>query len=178
MHEAAHFVAGVTLGAGHHDVFIRVPGRSPKHGIFRRGVAGSANVHGSSGEDDAIINLSAALVEIAVNGTTWQKRAASDLDSTLTWVCKREISGLAAIALCDRALHIVVNHWSAIDGAAAALLELGRQDGTVPYRRCRQVADYIRSGSWRSRNAHYSIPPGFTARLEAIRRTSPAFGAQ
>lgn len=173
LHEAAHFVAGITGGAGYHDVYVRVPGRSPKSGLFSRGAAGGANVHGVTGEQETMIDIAAVLVELAINPESWMKRAASDFERAASWMDKNS-SPQQATALFNRTLCIVADHWPAIDAAAAAFLELGHWDGVVPVHRCSQIVDYVRSNSWRDREPHYSIPIGFYVRLDAIRDTDLA----
>jgi hypothetical protein len=166
LHEAAHFVTGIHLGAGCWSAYIRVPGRSPR--MSSRGRDGWVQISGISEEDDAVVNIAAIFVEVTFNPKSWDTRAARDIYDFDRWADKRQLSREYVFNLCDRALRIVVDHWPAIDGVAAAFLEFGYRDGIVPVRNCLRIADWVRSGLWRSRWPEHPPPARFAARLAGI----------
>lgn len=167
LHEAAHLVVGIVLGADCFDAFVRVPGRTPRSALSLRGVVGRVNVDGQTTEHSAMIDLAAVLTEIALR-EDWERHAVNDLASAGERIDRLGLSEEQIIALCDRTMRTVVDYWSAIDGVAAALLELGDRGGVVRVNRIGAVVDWVQSGLWRDREPLYPVPWAFEERLRSI----------
>jgi hypothetical protein len=71
---------------------------------------------------------------------------------------KRFADGYTLDQVFDEAVEFVIEHWSAIDGAAAALLHLGRADGVVTSKKMVKIVDYIKSRSWEARPPLHQPP--------------------
>jgi hypothetical protein len=77
-----------------------------------------------------------------------------------------------AVGCLDKALSLLVGYWPAVDGAAAAFLELGTTSGEVKSSTCVRIARWVRSGAWRARRPAFDLPKGVSDRVAALREGS------
>ena len=157
LHEAGHLVAAVHVRGSILNAFIRVPGKTPAY-IGHNGSLGQIRASSSDAKKNALITACGIAVE-SLNPDPEEARRATITDAyDLLEDEKRFADGYSLDQVFNEALALVCKNWQAIDGAAAALLHLGRADGVITPRKMQQIEDYIKSRSWETRTTLFQPP--------------------
>lgn len=157
LHEAGHLVAAVHVGGWILNAFIRVPRKTPVY-IDHSGSLGKIRASSSNAQNNALITACGIVVE-SLNPDPEEARIAAIADAyDLLEDGKRFVDGYTLDQVFNEALEFARTNWQAIDGAAAALLHLGRADGVITPKKMQQIEDYIKSRSWETRNPLHQKP--------------------
>lgn len=131
VHEASHFVVACRIGLCPHDVYVRVPRKSPKAlSVFRAGGPGVCGLVSASGtliQDAAIAG--AGVVAQACLPNDHERIYADDLATVEKWFCADSIPDQTKGAFLDSVLTMVEHEWNVIDAVAACLLQCADSTG-------------------------------------------------
>jgi hypothetical protein len=157
LHEAGHLVAAVHVGGWILNAFVRVPRKTPAY-IDHSGSLGKIRASSSNAQKNALITACGIVVE-SLNPDPEEARIAAIADAyDLLEDEKRFVPGYTLDQVFNEALEFARTNWQAIDGAAAALLHLGRADGVITPKKMQKIEGYIKSRSWETRTTLFQPP--------------------